>query len=171
MWATCGWDGRLQLWDISGKNAGTITLPDKEKGRIISDIAFSPDGKAIAALARRWVYIWSTEAFTDPQAKPTTLLTMEDVGYCNALAYSHDGQQLAVACNDATVRIFDTVAHTLIKTLTVHKNAVMDVAFSQDGTRLATASKDKTFQVSPLRFIDLYEQAKRMQKATGNRTP
>ena len=173
LWATGGWDGRLQLWDVFGKNAGTIILMNKEEDspRRISDIAFSPDGKIIAALARRWVYFWPMEAFTHPHSKPAALLTMEDVGYCNALTYSRDGQQLAVACNDATVRIFNTAENTLIKTVNVHKNAVMDVAFNQDGTRLATASKDKSFQVSPVHFADLYDQAKRMQKAAADSKP
>lgn len=168
-WATGGWDGKLQLWDVAGKNIGTIALAgdESESSKRITDIAFSPDGKVIAALARRWVYLWPVEAFERPHTKPIATLIMEDVGYCGALAYSRDGGQLAVACNDASVRIYDTARNTLVKTITVHKNAVTDVAFSADGTKLATASLDKTFQVSPLRFAELYEEAKRLQATTS----
>lgn len=172
-WATGGWDGKLQLWDVSGKNTGTIDLPGEksENAKRITDIAFSPDEKVIAALARRFVYLWPVEAFERPHAKPIATLTMEDVGYCGALAYSRDGGQLAIACNDASVRIYDTARNTLVKTITVHKNAVTDVTFSADGTKLATASLDKTFQVSPLRFAELYEKAKRLQATTTGEKP
>jgi WD40 repeat protein len=168
-WATGGWDGKLQLWDVAGKNTGTIDLADdeSERSKRITDIAFSPDGKVIAALERRFVYLWPVEAFERPHAKPIATLTMEDVGYCGAIAYSRDGGQLAIACNDASIRIYDTTRNTLAKTITVHKNAVTDVAFSADGTKLATASLDKTFQVSPLRFAELYKEAKRLRATTS----
>jgi WD40 repeat protein len=48
---------------------------------------------------------------------------------------------------------------------------VSDVAFSPDGTKLATASLDKTFHVSPLRFDELYEVAKRLRTATSGQKP
>jgi WD40 repeat protein len=169
-WATGGWDGKLQLWDfLDKKNVGTIELPDGEaKGSVrINDTVFSPDGKVIAALIRRWVYVWPVEAFGRPDARPIATLTMEGAGYCRSIAYSRDGGQLAVACNDASVRLYDTGSNTLVKTIAVHKSAVTDVAFSPDGTKLATASLDKTFYVSPLRFDELYEEARRLRAATS----
>lgn len=172
-WATGGSDGKLQLWDFSGKNIGTVELPAAARQRAddFNDIAFSPDGAVIAVLARRWVYVWPVAAFERPQSEPSAILTIEGAGYCRSLAYSHDGKQLAVACNDAGVRIYDTAELEWVKTITVHKNAVSDVAFSPDGTRLATASLDKTFHVSPLRFDELYEVAKRLQAAISDENP
>jgi WD40 repeat protein len=87
------------------------------------------------------------------------------------MAYSHDGKQIAVACNDGGVRIYDTAKNRLMKTITVHRNAVSDLAFSPDGTKLATASLDNTFHVSPLHFDELYEVAKRLQTATSDKKP
>ena len=173
-WATGGYDGKLQLWDFFGKNVGTINLPDavSQEARHFMDIAFSPDGTVIAALTRRWIHLWPVAAFERPQSEePIATLTIERTGRCNSIAYSHDGKQLAVACNDAGVRIYDTARLKLVKTITVHKNAVSDVAFSPDGTKLATASLDKTFHVSPLDFTELYKVAKRLQAATSGENP
>jgi WD40 repeat protein len=171
-WVTGGWDGKLQLWDFYGKRVGTIALPStvRENDRRFIDIAFSPDGAVIAALTRHWIHLWPVAAFERPQSEPTTL-PIEGTDYCNSIAYSHDGKQLAVACNDAGVRIYDMAKLKLVKTITVHRNAVSDVAFSPDGTKLATASLDKTFHVSPLDFTELYEVAKRLQAAISGENP
>lgn len=170
-WATGGWDGKLQLWDLSGNNVGTIVLPPSpsQSASRFSDIAFSPDGSRIAALARIWVYLWPTASFE--KSEPGATIEIEDADYCRSIAYSHDGKQLAVACNDAGVRIYDTTTLKLVKTITVHQNAVSDVAFSPDGTRLATASLDKNFHVSPLRFDELYEMAQRLRAAAFGEKP
>ena len=186
---------RLRLWhSIRGKTGGPPavttasssfgTFPERMSGgsnspRMISRqrsddfiaIAFSPDGTVIAALARRWVYVWPVTAFDRPPTEPLGIITIERAGYCRSMAYSQDGKQLAVACNDAGVRIFDASKFQLVKTITAHKNAVSDVAFSPDGTRLATASLDKTFHVSPLRFEELYAVAKRLKTATSGDKP
>jgi WD40 repeat protein len=156
----------------------TVELTDaaREGPKDFTDIAFSPDGRVIAALAGRWVYLWPVEAFERRQSEPSATITIEGDRYCDSFAYSPDGKQLAVACKDAGVRIYDTanlkpVETKPVKTITVHKNAVNGVAFSPDGTKLATASLDKTFHVSPLRFDDLYEAAKRLWSTTSGEKP
>ena len=171
-WATAGHDGRLQLWSISGEHLGTIVAPvaQGDKPPAFTRMAFSPDGATVAALFRHWIYLWPVTAFSQAEMEekePNSILTVEGAGYCRALAYSEDGSQIAVGCDDAVVRVFDTAGETLVKTITVHQNAVSAVAFSPDGTRLATASFDKTFHVSPLRFETLYETAKRLQSNTS----
>jgi WD40 repeat protein len=172
-WATAGYDGRLRLWSLSGASLGTITAPSDKGGkpRSLFRMAFSPDGSTIAALAGHRVYLWPVTAFEQAQSEPTVTLTVEETGFCRALAYSRDGSQIAVGCNDGGVRVFDTATRRLIKTITVHQNAVGDLAFSPDGTELATASFDKTFHVSPLRFEALYEVAKRLRAATSGDEP
>ncbi len=172
-WATGGYDGKLQLWDFSGSPVATVELTDaaREGPKDFTDIAFSPDGRVIAALAGRWVYLWPVEAFERRQSEPSATITIEGKRYCDSIAYSSDGKQLAVACKDAGVRIYDTANLKPVKTITVHKNAVSGVAFSPDGKTLATASLDKTFHVSPLRFDDLYEAANRLWNTTSGEKP
>ncbi|WP_454457648.1 WD40 repeat domain-containing protein [Thauera phenylacetica] len=167
-WASSGFDGKLKLWDLSGAELGTLGLPEDERnlGIRIADLAFSPDGEYVAAVVQRRVRVWPVGAFTTAGA-PLRLPVIEGARYCATLAYSPDSRWLAVGCSDAGVRLFEMPAGTLVKTITVHKNEVRDIAFSPDGTLLATASNDKTFHVSPLAFEAVYEVARRLQQATA----
>ena len=163
LWVTGGWDGTLQLWDFDGKHLGTIAHPEAGGANsLIVDVAFSRDGAEIAALAMDGIYFWSIAA--PGQAKPRTIA----IPYCDSFEYSPDGTQLAVACSDGGVRIYDPTTGTLLKTVTVHNAPVTDAAFSPDGKRLATASLDKTFHISPVRFDELYKVAKRLQAAMSD---
>ncbi len=143
-------------------------MPEDERnlGIRIADLAFSPDGEYVAAVVQRRVRVWPVGAFTTAGA-PLRLPVIEGARYCATLAYSPDSRWLAVGCSDAGVRLFEMPAGTLVKTITVHKNEVRDIAFSPDGTLLATASNDKTFHVSPLAFEAVYEVARRLQQATA----
>jgi WD40 repeat protein len=64
-----------------------------------------------------------------------------------ALAFSHDGAQLASASWDKTIKLWNPTTGELRKTLTGHSSIVNAVAFSHDGTQLASASDDKTIKL------------------------
>jgi WD40 repeat protein len=171
-WATSGYDGKLQLWDFSGKSLGTITVPEDERqlGVRFANLVFSPDGAHVAAVVQRRVRVWPVGAFTHPdEAPPVRLPIIADARYCTAIAYSPDSRWLAVGCSDAGVRLFEMPAGKLVKTITVHKNEVRGVAFSPGGSLLATASNDKHFHVSPLAFEAVYTAAKRLQALTADK--
>ena len=62
------------------------------------------------------------------------------------VAVSPDGERIAGAINDRTVRVWDSRGNS-IAVLRGHSDLVMDVAFSPDGTKLASASYDKTVRI------------------------
>jgi WD40 repeat protein len=65
----------------------------------------------------------------------------------NSVAFSPDGEHLAAACRDATVKVWDLKTGQVL-TLRGHEKYVFSVAFSPtDGRRLASASADKTVRV------------------------
>jgi WD40 repeat protein len=65
----------------------------------------------------------------------------------NSVVFSPDGQHLASAGYDQTVKVWDVHAGVETLTLKGHNDQVSCVAFSPDGLHLATASHDKTVRV------------------------
>ena len=63
------------------------------------------------------------------------------------MAFSPDGQRLASASFDQTVKVWDARTGQESLTLKGHTSLVRSVAFSPDGQRLASASWDQTVKV------------------------
>jgi len=68
-------------------------------------------------------------------------------GWVSSVAFRPDGQRLASASWDQTVKVWDTTTGQESLTLKGHTHWVTSVAFRPDGQRLATASGDKTVKV------------------------
>ncbi|BAZ43332.1 WD-40 repeat protein [Chondrocystis sp. NIES-4102] len=60
-----------------------------------------------------------------------------------ALAFSGDGQMLATAATDKTIKIWNVATQELIVTLPPQKMAINALAFSSDGQKLVSAGADK----------------------------
>jgi WD40 repeat protein/serine/threonine protein kinase len=65
----------------------------------------------------------------------------------DGVAFSPDGQRLASANLDKTVKVWDATTGQEIHSLMSHTDFVHSVAFSPDGKRLASASEDGTVKV------------------------
>ncbi|MHC0064405.1 WD40 domain-containing protein [Nostoc sp. UIC 10890] len=65
----------------------------------------------------------------------------------NSVAYSPNGQQLASASYDKTIKIWNVSSGQLLKTLTGHSSWVYSVAYSPNRQQLASASDDKTIKI------------------------
>src|SRR5438067_2111633 len=90
--------------------------------------------------------------FTEIGGSPVPGLTLRHVlrGHTKSIgriAWSPDGQRLASASNDKTIRLWETASGKHLQTLERHTGEVYSVAWSPDGQRLASASDDNTIRL------------------------
>lgn len=89
---------------------------------------------------------WGTAALIDPAADFQTRYLCDLADTALTVAFSPDGERIAVGSADRAIRIF-TSAGKLERVLRQHADWVEAVAFSADGKRLASASRDRTARV------------------------
>jgi WD40 repeat protein len=63
------------------------------------------------------------------------------------IAFSPDDKLIASAGLDSTVKVWNIVTGTLVRTYTGHKGPIWGVEFSQDGKWIASASSDMTAKI------------------------
>jgi len=80
-----------------------------------------------------------------PDAKSILLAKHSDVFF--DVAFRPDGLQLAAACSDGSVRLFDVASREQSLKIDNHADWVNDICYSDDGKLIATASRDKTSKV------------------------
>ncbi len=137
--------GEIKLWNLATRLLQRTLLGKPEGAGALTvgtSLAFSPDGKNLAAYAAGVLSVWNTENWHKDKelASPG--------GSCLFLRYSPDGTILAGANNP--VRLWRTGSWELIGLLRGHAREITGCEFSPDGKRLVTASGDGTVKVWPV---------------------
>jgi WD40 repeat protein len=137
-------DGKLLA---SGGNGRWLCLWDARTGRLLHHwkgqshptvfaLAFSPDGRILAASDGKLIKLWSVETH-----KELREFTGHDE-LVSSLAFSPDGKVLASAGRDATVRLWDATTGRQLNVLKGHTGMVNALAYRDDGKVLASAGSD-----------------------------
>ncbi|GLW33641.1 TIR domain-containing protein [Actinoplanes regularis] len=157
-------DGRTTLWDLTDRRQ-PARLAEVTLRKTLSALAFTPDGRTMAAADGNYVSLWDVADRSAP-ALLTSIPLKDFIGYpANTLAFSPDGRTLAAGTYDATVLLWDVAdpsQPSRIATLAGHTNSVSWVAFSPDGRTLASTSVENAMLLwdiadpaSPLPFAVL----------------
>jgi WD40 repeat protein/tRNA A-37 threonylcarbamoyl transferase component Bud32 len=146
--ATTSHDGKVRIWDAT---TGTLVqtfpfypgrLPTDPNSLILSGVAFSPDGRLVAAGAEK-----NAVLVLDARTGEVRHTLRGHTGPVLGVAFSPDGRRLASCGEDRTVQIWPLGGKGDPLTLRAHTAGVTAVAFSPDGRQLASASADSTVRL------------------------
>jgi WD40 repeat protein len=171
-----GRENVLKVWDTT-TGRESLVVHTRKSNNLIKGVAFSPDGKRLAAGEGDTVRVWNAAsgeivlsakfsyaehvAFSPDgghiaavgggRLKVWDAATGQEVmtaSQCEScVSYSPDGRRLASAGEQNTAKIWDAPSGKLLLTLTGHTDEITSLAFSTDGKRLVSGSMDKTVKL------------------------
>ena len=142
---TGSWDLAVEIWDITtGRLEKTL-----ETGSTSVGLAYSPDGKYIAAKIVKGIGIWDTDT-----GSQVAKLDVADRDASHPIIYSADGKYLAIPVKrdvdgsnqSIFMDIWDVEAKQRVKTLSKEKNSsIRGFTYSPDGRYIATCGMADSF--------------------------
>lgn len=143
--ASAGGDQRVVLLDLNDSAQISVMAGHI---REISCLAFAGDTLASGGWDKT-LWLWDTG-----NRRPRATIPMGD--WIRDIATSPDGQTLAVACKDGTLKLVDVASATIARVIHAHERGVDAVAFSPDGRLLLTGGRDN--------FVRLWDLNNRMDE-------
>jgi WD40 repeat protein/serine/threonine protein kinase len=141
--AFVGADHQVKVWDLTTDQETVIGACDAlRKLGVASTVAFSPDGRQLAAGSDGAVRVWDWRNRQLLHAFPG------HDHHSISVAFSPNGRRLATGSWRDGPRLWDpTTGEGPIYTFPAHPHPISALAFSPDGGRLASASLDRSVRV------------------------
>ncbi len=122
----------------------------------IESVAFSPDGKKIAAVGGSPARFGEIQVWDVAKQE---LLVSTNIGFDTlyGASWSHDSKLIAFGCPDNTVRAIDATTGEQVLQQGAHNDWPLDTVFSTDDTHLISVGRDRTAkltEVATQRFVD-----------------
>ena len=134
--ASASQDGTIRLWDV-GTGLPRHTFTGHTSRASSMDWSFDKQTLIYSNYADGKVWLWDVETGIP---RPTFPFRIDEEG--RSLSLSADGQMLAIASDDTTIRLWDVATDTLRYTLPGHTRDVSSLCFSADRQMLASGSWD-----------------------------
>ncbi len=149
--ASAGDGAKVYVWDVT--TGQTIIKYEKHTGMLpnVFALAWSPDGKRIASACSiggfdKTIHGWN------PKTGRTVLRYEVSYGLLphfsvSSIAWSPQGDRIASACGDKTIRIWDAITGKPLATFKTNSDWVYRLAWSPDGQKLALAHSNPTAEI------------------------
>jgi WD40 repeat protein len=131
----------MNFLPITLENAADLSQIVQARCGWITQVAWSPNGKALAVGGAASVWLFSVDNLTLRSS------LQGHSGPVKGVAVNHDGTQVASASADTTVRLWNLAKGGDSTVLLGHDNAVNGVAFDASGTLLVSCSADATVRL------------------------
>jgi WD40 repeat protein len=127
---SCGEEKEIRLWEpATGRSAGSLMT---DHGNL-SGIAVAPDGRRCIATSHAVVMSWDLDKRECRRATPT--------GFIRGLRLSRDGELVAVAMEDQSIRLYRVETLEEVDRFEGHDDDIDDLAFHPAGNLLASADR------------------------------
>ncbi|MCI0745158.1 MAG: protein kinase [Verrucomicrobia subdivision 3 bacterium] len=134
-------NGLVDVWETSSSRLlAALPLSDP-----VVRVGFGSGNRLAVSGAGGRVTMWKLGL--DLATKTDSLVLQAHESWVHAVAFSSDGQTLATASSDATIKLWDTGTAKLLETFQGHLGPVECLSFSADDKWLATGGRDTTVRL------------------------
>ena len=132
----------IELLNTDGKSLNKFSGASNQ----VRSVAFSPDGKLLAAAGGNPSQFGEVKIYNVAEAKEIASIRGHRDNIFS-LAFSPDGKIIATCSYDKMIKLWDVATGQELKNLKDHTDAVFAVAFSPDGKKLASAAADRNVKI------------------------